>query len=324
MSLNQEIDKQAADWAARRDFRILNPEEEREFESWLAADIRHLGAYGRAEAVLARVERLHSAAVADPASSVADAPRWTRRRAVFIGSAAAGFAGLAAIGKVAWESVRPSSSHPEEYFATAIGQTHEVRLADGSVMTLNTSTKATVRFTDETREIHLLQGEALFDVAKNKRRPFIVTAGDTKVRAIGTSFTVSMLPARPILVLVREGVIELQRTAMAAPVRASANVQVLAPPNAPIATVAIPQAQVQRDLAWQFGKIAFDNQPLQEAAEEFARYSDVRIIVAPEVAGRTITGMFVSSDPVGFAKAAAAVLKLRLDVNDREVRIYAG
>jgi transmembrane sensor len=324
MSLNQEIDKQAADWAARRDFRILNPEEEREFESWLTADIRHLGAYGRAEAVLARVERLHSAAVADPAPSVADAPRWTRRHAVFIGSAAAGFAGLAAIGKVAWESVRPSSSHPEEYFATAIGQTHEVRLADGSVMTLNTSTKATVRFTDETREIHLLQGEALFDVAKNKRRPFIVTAGDTKVRAVGTSFTVSMLPARPILVLVREGVIELQRTAMAAPVRASANVRVLAPPNAPIATVAIPQAQVQRDLAWQFGKIAFDNQPLQEAAEEFARYSDVRIIVAPEVAGRTITGMFVSSDPVGFAKAAAAVLKLRLDVNDREVRIYAG
>jgi transmembrane sensor len=322
-SLNQEIDKKAADWAAQRDLRTLSPGEQREFDSWLAADIRHLGAYGRAEAVLARLERLHSAAVTDPAAGVADAPRWSRRRMVLAGSAAASFAGLAAMGRVAWESIYPNKSHPEEYFATTIGQTHEVRLADGSIMTLNTSTKAIVHFTDEAREIHLLQGEALFDVAKNKQRPFIVTAGDTKVRAIGTSFTVSMLPAQPILVLVREGVIELQRTTMAAPVRASANVQVLAPPNAPIATVAIPQAQVERDLAWQFGKIAFDNQSLREAAEEFARYSDVRIIVDPEVADRTVTGLFVSSDPIGFAKAAASVLKLRLDVNGREVRISA-
>jgi transmembrane sensor len=322
--LNQEIDRQAADWAARRDLRTLSSEEQREFDSWLAADIRHLGAYGRAEAVLARLERLHSAAVVDSVPDVADTPVWTRRRIVLAGSVAAGFAGLGAIGRTAWESVHPKSSHPEEYFATAVGESQEVRLADGSVMTLNTSTKATVHFTDETREIHLLQGEALFDVAKNKRRPFVVTAGDTKVRAIGTSFTVSMLPAQPILVLVREGVIELQRTTMAVPVRASANVRVLSPPNAPIATVAIPEAQVERDLAWQFGKIAFDNQTLQEAADEFARYSDVRIVVDPDVANRTVTGLFVSSDPIGFAKAAASVLKLQLDVNGSEVRIFAG
>ena len=320
---NQEIDKQAADWAARRDLRNLNPEEQREFDSWLAADIRHLGAYGRAEAVLARLERLHGAAAIESAPMAAGATRWTRRRILLVGSAAAGFAGVGAIGRVAWERVDPKSNHPEQYFATAVGQTHAILLADGSVMTLNTSTKATVRFTNEAREIHLLQGEALFEVAKNKRRPFIVTAGDTKVRAIGTSFTVSMLPARPILVLVREGVVELQRTTMAVPIRASANVQVLAPSNAPIATVAIPEAQVERELAWQYGKIAFDNQPLQEAADEFARYSDVRIIVDPEVAGRTVTGLFVSSDPIGFAKAAASVLKLRLDVKGREVRISA-
>lgn len=323
-SLNQEIDKQATDWAVRRDLEILSPEEEREFDSWLAADIRHLGAYGRAEAVLARLERLHSGAVVESVPYVADAPRWTRRRIVLAGSAAAGFAGLGAVGRIAWESAHPNENRSDQYFATTVGQTHEVRLADGSVMTLNTNSKASVHFSDEVREIHLLQGEALFDVAKNKRRPFIVTAGDTKVRAIGTSFTVSMLPARPILVLVREGVIELQRTTMAAPVRASANVQVLAPPDAPIATVAVPEAQVERDLAWQYGKIAFENQSLQEAADEFARYSDVRIVVDPAVADRTVTGLFVSSDPIGFARAAASVLKLRLDVNGREVRIFAG
>src|SRR3978361_118819 len=119
--LNQEIDRQAADWAARRDLQTLSSEEGREFASWLAADIRHLGAYGRAEAVLARLERLHRAAVIDSAPDIAGAPSWTMRGIVRAGSVAAGFAVLGAVGRVAWESVHakkahPAEQHPEEHF----------------------------------------------------------------------------------------------------------------------------------------------------------------------------------------------------------------
>ena len=62
-STNHEIDSVAADWVARRDLQGLSAEEQAEFEAWLAADVRHLGAYGRAEAVLARLERLSRTAV---------------------------------------------------------------------------------------------------------------------------------------------------------------------------------------------------------------------------------------------------------------------
>jgi transmembrane sensor len=105
-------------------------------------------------------------------------------------------------------------------------------------------------------------------------------------------------------------------------VRASANIQATAPIDAPIVTVALPEEKLVRNLAWQGGQIALDNQSLEDAASEFARYSKVRIVVDPAVSEKTITGLFAANDPVGFAKAAAGVLKLQVEVRGSEVRIY--
>jgi len=315
---NQKIDCLAAEWAAKKELGTLSPEEEREFQHWLAADTRHLGAYGRAEAVLSRVERLHVPLLDKARSKESRLSGWTRRRIIAASGIAASAA--AAIGV----ALRLPENAAENAFSTAIGQIREVVLADGSVVFLNTDTKIEVRFTEGSRNISLVHGEAQFDVAKNPKRPFIVFAGDTRVRAVGTSFTVSKLPKKPIQVLVKEGVVELQRadTAMPDPVRAAANVQAIAPIGAPIVTVAVPDDKLIRDLAWQRGRIALDNQTLEDAAEEFGRYSEVRIVVDPAVSDRTITGLFASNDPVAFAKAAAAVLKLRVEVNGSEVRIF--
>ena len=75
------------------------------------------------------------------------------------------------------------------------------------------------------RGIDLIRGEALFDVTKDRKRPFVVTAGATQVRAVGTSFSVQLLPDQPVQVLVREGVVEIKRpdVPMAPPVRAAAS-----------------------------------------------------------------------------------------------------
>jgi len=314
---NQEIDNLAARWAVRRDLGTLSSEEEAEFQGWLAADTRHLGAYGRAEAVLFRLERLNGASLDGASSENAHPSRWNRRL-ILAGGVAASIAAAVGVALHLPETVR------EKSFSTAIGQIREVVLEDGSVMVLNTNTQIRVRFTQEVRAIDLLRGEAQFDVAKNKKRPFIVSAGDTLVRAVGTSFTVSMLPKRPVQVLVKEGVVELQRAdaAAAIPVRASANIQAIAPVGAPFVTLAVPEEKLVRDLAWQQGHIALDNKSLQEAAEEFARYSEVRIVVDPAVSDRTVTGLFASNDPIAFARAAAAVLRLRMEVRGNEVRIF--
>jgi transmembrane sensor len=319
MSLkNQEIDGFAADWVARRDLGTLSAVEEAAFQAWLSADARHLGAYGRAEAVLGRLERLNATALDSASLEGAEQPKWNRRRLVLMGGVAASIAAALGIAQYLRKTI------PDQAYSTAMGEVRKVVLADRSVVTLNTDTKIKVRFTEELREISLLQGEALFDVAKNKKRPFIVSAGDTQIRAVGTSFTVSMLPEKPVEVLVKEGVVELRRAGdtAAIPVRASANIQATAPIDAPIVTVALPEEKLVRNLAWQGGQIALDNQSLEDAASEFARYSKVRIVVDPVVSEKTITGLFAANDPVGFAKAAAGVLKLQVEVRGSEVRIY--
>jgi transmembrane sensor len=315
-SKNQEIDRVAADWAARKDLRGLSIEEQAEFEAWLASDSRHLGAYGRAEAVLCRLERLR---VVDRElrDCEEEAGSWNRRRIILAGGAAAGVAATLGI-----FSTFPRS--PGATFSTQVGQMRKALMPDGSIVSLNTNSEISIQFTRKARDINLLRGEALFDVAKDKDRPFTVAAGDTRVRAVGTSFTVSLLPQKPIQVLVKEGVVELQRTNApeALPVRASANIRAIVPPGASIVTVAMPEEKLARDLEWQHGRIALDNETLADAAAEFARYSDTLIVVAPEVSNETVTGLFASNDPVGFARVAASVLKLQMEVKGNEVRIF--
>jgi len=148
---------------------------------------------------------------------------------------------------------------------------------------------------------------------------------DTQVRAVGTSFTVSWLPQKPVEVLVKEGIVELKRSDLpeAPPVRASANVRAIVPPGAPIVIIAMPGEKLARELEWQHGRIALDNETLADAADEFSRYSEVRITVDPAISNKTVTGLFASNDPVGFARTAATVLKLQTEVKGNEVRIFA-
>ena len=321
MPTSEDMDRQAAEWAVKKDAGALSPEDEIAFEAWLAGDARALGAYCRVEAALFRLER--AGGVAKPRLSPARAIeniRFTRRSAFLAGGAAAGLlAGVLA--------ARQWGREQGLRLSTRIGEVREVPLDDGSVVTLNTSSEVAVKYSKELRQIHLLQGEALFDVAKNKDRPFIVLAGNTQVRAVGTSFSVSMLPRRPIQVLVREGVVEFKRAdnpARALPVRVSANMRALSSRSNPIVAASVPQESVKRDLVWQYGQIAFNNESLIDAANEFARYNEVRIVVDPAAGGRTITGLFAASDPIGFAKLAATALGLHMQVDGSEVRLFVG
>lgn len=323
-----EIDQTAAGWAARR-CAGLAPEEQAALDSWLEADPRHVGAYAKAEAVLAELDRAGAAGAQAlrPQQMPVPNPVW-KRRAVLTGAAAAG---LAVVGSTAALTHLPAVTADcaawlmhmlgSESYSTSIGETKEVVLSDGSIVTLNTNSQIQVDYSAARRQIRLVQGEVLFDVAKHKKRPFIVIAGDTQVRAVGTSFTVRLLPQQPIQVLVREGVVEVKRPQVpqAPPVRLAANTMAVAPPEAPISTEPVAEPQVTRNLAWREGRIAFDNETLANAAREFSRYSDVQIRVPAELENQTITGLFVSTDPVGFARAAAISLNLHVEVSNREV-----
>ncbi len=318
-----DIDRAAAQWAAKVD-RGLSRAEQTDFDTWLAEDVRRPGAYGRVRAVALHTQR---AAALGPAFAPQDVqparPREGRsRRAVLWGGA-----GVAAsvVGALGW--LGASLFGRTQRFQTRKGEIRQIALDDGSVITLNTASGVAVDFDASRRGVRLIDGEAMFDVAHDPKRPFVVSAGAALVRAIGTSFTVSRLADKPIQVVVREGVVEMSQVSekTVAPVRLAANTRGLAPllsGAAPIVVTPMRTSEVRDQLAWRDGRIAFEGQTLGDAALQFGRYSETRILIDdPALAREEVAGLYQADDPVGFAQAVALSLGARTQVEAGAVRI---
>ena len=92
-------------------------------------------------------------------------------------------------------------------YSTGIGEQRTIQLPDGSTVELNARSRVKVRLTEGRRDVALIEGQALFRVAKDKQRPFVVRAGDAQVRAVGTEFDVYMKQAETVVTVV-EGRVE--------------------------------------------------------------------------------------------------------------------
>jgi len=328
-----EIDRAAADWALRRHDAPLGEMEEAELQAWLAADIRRRGAFARFNAVLAEANRVKALgrdfdgddyvatggqamlSMAEPGGQ--EAARGPDRRRFLARAGGVGMAAAIAVlfGESYWRTL-------SGLYATERGEVRSMPLSDGSRLTLNTATAVKVRMTERRRRVTLEHGEAVFDVAKDRARPFVVIAGDTEVEAVGTSFVVRRLPGQPTRIIVSEGIVEvrvreggqMRSRRLAAGMRADIG------PDHDIRTASVDKNAFGRELAWRDGNLVFENQPLREAAAEFARYSDQRIRFADEaIAEETITGLYPADDPLGFARAVAQSLDLKAYPDSRGI-----
>lgn len=328
----REVDLEAAEWVAKADLGPLDATTQARLDAWLAADVRHPGAYARMMAVSVHCERAEALGAdydparfaAEPASSPSVMARPSRRGAMLgLGAAAAGLAGVGV-----WGLTRP------QVFSTRKGEIRQLALKDGSVMTLDTDSKVAVRYSGGLRHLQLLAGQAFFDVTRDPARPFVVAAGATRVTVLGTSFSVSRIADRPIQVLVSEGVVEVSRAGAAkvSPVRLLANDKAVEAArdgagaqalNGPAMTVAsMPADDLHRQLAWRSGSLSFEGQTLADAVAEFNRYNDTRILVDDAALARQeVAGFYLANDPVGFANAMATSLGAHVRVGDGEVRI---
>lgn len=301
------INLTAADWAARAD-RGLSEAEAADLAAWLAGDPRRAGAYMRMTAVLAGTEARTTAPV--------DAQDLNRRQWLVAGGALA----ASIVGGGVWFGLnRPA------VYETRKGEKRVVALRDGSTITLNTATRVEVRYSKAQRRLRLVSGEALFDVAKDASRPFVVRAGAVSVRAVGTSFTVASGAREPVKVLVREGVVEVARSGASRTqaMRLAANTRALIEDAAvPPVIARVESTEVNRELAWREGRLVFAGESLSQAAAQFARYSDTRIVVTdPVLAGSGVAGVFDANDPVGFAQAVAGSLDARAEVREGQVLV---
>jgi transmembrane sensor len=207
--------------------------------------------------------------------------------------------------------------------STAVGAPRPVPLPDGSRTELNAASTLRVAYSPERRRVLLERGEGLFDVAKDKTRPFEVVVGDTLVRAVGTRFLVRRHSDGRVEVAVYEGVVEVTKPGAAKAAEANPGQADPQPLRLGVGQIAVSAAahtlvaladpqSMGRKLAWQQGRIEFDGTPLADALEEVNRYSSLPIRLN-DAALQTIlvSGSFSTRDTAVFLRSLEQGFGLR-------------
>lgn len=303
---------QAAAWLARLRSEERSPQDEAGFRTWLAESTRHRQAFDSInmawEAVGALGPERQSAA--RHRGRGVDA----RRRALVTGGV--GTVALAG-GFGVWRSAFAG------VYATGIGEQRRVSLADGTLVILDTNTRIRVALGDQRRRVDLVKGRAHFDVAKDLVRPFVVTAADQQLVAVGTAFDV-MRDKGSVAVVVVEGQVAVRL----APGAAAARTTTLVTPGRRVVFDGAPVREDRPDLArvtaWQSGRAVFDNEPVASAVAEMNRYSRRPIVVADQVAARMhVSGVYSTGDTEAFARSLATLLPLDVSLEPDRVTLSA-
>lgn len=205
--------------------------------------------------------------------------------------------------------------------ATAVGELRKAPLADGSTIAVNTASRVAISLRGTARDIDLKQGEAWFQVAHDKARPFTVSAGAVRVRAVGTAFAVRRR-ARGVEVLVNEGAVEAWVVGGGAPVRIAAGEKGFLAESSPHAEVVAAPTEIDRALAWRTGELALNGESLAYAVGELNRYNVRQIRVDDPALGReTLVGYFRTDQPENFSRAVARLIGARVETDGDEIRI---
>jgi transmembrane sensor len=206
-------------------------------------------------------------------------------------------------------------------YSTGIGEQRTIQLMDGSTVELNVRSRVSVRLTDRRRDVVLIEGQALFRVAKDKQRPFVVRAGEAQVRAVGTEFDVYRKPTETVVTVV-EGRVETypgSDGAGGAAIVLSAGEQLTVHAH----TVTKPtRADTVAATAWLQKRLIFEETPLSEVAEEFNRYNRRPLAIDDgELRTLKISGVYSSTDPASLINFLRNQNSIRVIETENQVRV---
>ena len=188
---------------------------------------------------------------------------------------------------VAW--IDPA--YRSEHYATAVGQRQAVQLADGSQLLLDSASTVAVSWHLRSRQVELKQGQALFEVTAMRYRPFLVDAGSTRIRVVGTRFNVSR-QTQDVRVTVAEGKVAVRASGGEALALLEPGQQLHL--HNGIAGQPTP-ANAEDVMAWQHSQLVFESTPLGEALEILQRHHRQPIrLLDPGLASLPISGVFDS------------------------------
>lgn len=286
----------ASEWVALMASGDASPEDRARLQAWLREHPGHQAAFDEVsttwERICAMGEDVRHQYAAEHGSEavagyVADAVREKRPRRRLLPAAAAA---LVIVAVTAGLLLTLDSG---TRYRTDVGQQMTFTLPDRSTVQLNTNTELVVAYTERRRGIELLRGEAFFDVEHDPLRPFVIEAGGSAIRAVGTSFAVH-LNRDVVRVTVTDGTVEVTQTpAFEEPDKNSSSTpgsetrparvekgQRLEFDQRAGSVAELPKEEIDRDLAWRQGLLIFDNQSLDEVVREIGRYTDTELIIA--------------------------------------------
>lgn len=298
-SKRERIEGEASLWAARLDGGGLTDADRDALAVWLEADPEHRW-------VLSQYRQLSSQIDAHFSARRPHRERQRRRWLVLLPALAAAAAIVLLFSLLVGRS---------QGIETKTGERHLATLEDGSRVELNALTSLSVAFRAGERHVRLARGEALFTVAKDAARPFVVETPAGTVRVTGTVFNVRAAErahdAR-VEVTVLEGRVQVHAddggavdTALAPDTQA-----VLAAGS--VAVRSLGQAGAQAVVAWRQGQAVFEDTPLAEVVERFAAYHARAITVDPGAADLRLGGRYSLDDLDGLFDAVERVLPARV------------
>lgn len=357
--MNTQIYDEAGEWIVRHRTTGLDAAARRRFDAWLRASPENVRAYLEMSSVWEELGSLDPART-PPAAELLAAAR-APDNVVMLGTTddARESAGAPL------EDVHPSKDRPGRRglgwslaasvllvlagawlyaglgtYATGVGEQRSIVLEDGSTIELNSRSRVRVRYGAAERRVELLEGQALFAVAPNKARPFVVHSGGIRVRAVGTQFDVYRKAAGTVVTVVEGKVAVIRqeatkagdasppapgRTAAPAPAPLVAEVLLAAGEQvvvAPAAAAKPRRADVAAATAWTRRSLVFEASRLAEVAQEFNRYNARQLVVAdPALADLRVSGVFSSVDPELLLRFLRSQPELVVEETGREIRI---
>jgi transmembrane sensor len=360
-----QIDAAASAWLIRRDSEAWSAADQARLDEWLNASTLNRVAFLRLELAWEDAARLKALGAGVPGDRPPPPGRWNltpffdppasgsshddpqselpasasarvaseespltlstpigRRRLTFAAVATL----LLALGVGAYLALAPNG----EVYATPIGGLASVPMVDGSQVTLNTDSQIRVALTDTERRVELGRGEAFFEVSKDPSRPFVVRAGDKRVIAVGTKFSVRR-EGDDIEIVVTEGKVRVEDDAAGQTSRADGSAEVFLTPGSIaradeagvlVQRKTLPEAEEQ--LSWRTGVLMFRDQSLGEVAAEFNRYNVRKIVIQdPTVAALKIEGNFRATNVEAFVRLLESGFPVRAEVHADQIVLAA-
>ena len=317
---------EAMAWAVRVQSPEATGDDWSALTDWLEASEDHLAAYDRAEALVARIEAEAPAlnqALTRPGAKVLEfrprekaqpAPRPANDRGMW--SAIAAVAACLVVVPAAWNA----SQGPETIYRTGVGETRNLVLSDGSRIQMDAGSELKVRMGWFRRRVSMGQAQASFDVAKDARKPFLISVGDQQVRVVGTAFNIRHFRDETT-VTVRRGIVEVsQPRAPAAPVARLLVGDQLSHLEGQTGGRAA-KVDTTAAYAWTQGQMICAERPLADIVADINRRYPVPITVSESAGRLKFSGVLELGDQDAVVERLARYLSLPHSRTDRAITL---